>query len=80
MITFGAHEAWRQESGPDLAMVRVGTDTAPLDDWRELCGVEPTGAVLVRPDQHVAWRAAALPSQPGAAVAAAFGQIVGRTS
>ena len=60
MITFGAHEAWRQQAGPDLVMVRVGTDTAPLDDWRVLCGVEPTGALLVRPDQHVAWRASTL--------------------
>jgi 2-polyprenyl-6-methoxyphenol hydroxylase-like FAD-dependent oxidoreductase len=30
-------------------------------------GVEPTGAVLVRPDGHVAWRTPALPSEPGTA-------------
>jgi putative polyketide hydroxylase len=30
-----------------------------IDDpqWPALYGIEPTGAVLVRPDRHVAWRA-----------------------
>jgi len=29
----------------------------PAAEWAELYGVEPGGAVLVRPDGHVAWRA-----------------------
>lgn len=39
--------------------------TAPLrshaihtDEWREVYGLEPGGAILVRPDGHVAWRSA----------------------
>jgi len=34
-----------------------GQYSDPLGKWRRLSEVEPTGAVLVRPDGHVAWRA-----------------------
>ena len=33
-------------------------ELADLPRWLEAVGIEETGAVLVRPDQHVAWRAA----------------------
>ena len=39
--------------------------------------MKETGALLVRPDQHVAWRAASLPDQPGAGLAAALTRILG---
>ena len=32
--------------------------------WSRLRGVSPTGAVLVRPDRHVAWRANTVPADP----------------
>jgi 2,4-dichlorophenol 6-monooxygenase len=35
--------------------------------------------VLVRPDQHVGWRAAALPADPAAALADALARILGRS-
>ena len=58
LFTVGDHEAWASaiEEWPYVEHLRVGVDTSPLDRWREVCGVEPTGALLVRPDQHVAWR------------------------
>jgi 2,4-dichlorophenol 6-monooxygenase len=32
--------------------------------WRDLSETDPTGAVLVRPDGHIAWRARTLPEKP----------------
>jgi 2,4-dichlorophenol 6-monooxygenase len=70
LFSFGAHEAWAQALGEALipvAAVRVGVDTPSLDAWRELCELEETGALLVRPDQHVAWRARRSEEAPGLA-------------
>lgn len=50
----------------------------PGDGWRRACALGPDGAVLVRPDQHVAWRMPALPADPGAALAVALAQVTGR--
>ena len=59
LISFGNHDAWATDvaMSPEITHVRVGIDTAPLDSWRTICEVGETGALLVRPDQHVAWRA-----------------------
>jgi hypothetical protein len=58
LFSFGDHEAWAHALGEAwAATVRVGIDTPMLETWRTLCGVGATGALLVRPDQHVAWRA-----------------------
>ena len=57
LFSFGAHEVWRNALGvADVATVRVGVDTPVLDSWRTLCAVDEDGALLVRPDHHVAWR------------------------
>jgi 2,4-dichlorophenol 6-monooxygenase len=40
--------------------------------WQALRQVSETGAVLVRPDGHVAWRVAQLPSDPLAALSQAW--------
>ncbi|MGA1076520.1 MAG: FAD-dependent monooxygenase, partial [Ilumatobacteraceae bacterium] len=62
LFTFGAHGRWLDEldeasGGAAVTLVRVGVDTPEVDAWRHVCGVERDGALLVRPDQHVAWRA-----------------------
>jgi 2-polyprenyl-6-methoxyphenol hydroxylase-like FAD-dependent oxidoreductase len=58
LVTFGHHETWVTAlDGAPVEHVRVGVDTPPLEHWRTVCDVEPDGALLVRPDQHVAWRA-----------------------
>jgi hypothetical protein len=41
-------------------------------------GLEPGGAVLVRPDGVVAWRTAAMPSDPRSALAQAVSAALGR--
>lgn len=56
--------------GVPLAVYRVGFGAdahlvpEPEADWAALHGVTEGGAVLVRPDGFVAWRAAELPSDP----------------
>ena len=82
LVSFGAHERWAEAiesvSTVPVTQVRVGIDARlPDEAWRTTCGVEATGALLVRPDQHVAWRAGSLPAQPGASLAAAFTSILG---
>jgi 2-polyprenyl-6-methoxyphenol hydroxylase-like FAD-dependent oxidoreductase len=83
LVSFGAHEQWAETvasiSGVPIAQARIGVDASTSDDeWRTTCGVESDGALLVRPDQHVAWRSPSLPEQPGAALAVALGRILGR--
>lgn len=41
-------------------------------DWQELFGISRAGAVLVRPDGHVAWRSAEGAAEPAAQMAAAL--------
>jgi 2,4-dichlorophenol 6-monooxygenase len=58
LFSFGDHDTWADALGAaDVVTVRIGVDTPALDPWRLLCGVDDTGALLVRPDHHVAWRA-----------------------
>jgi 2-polyprenyl-6-methoxyphenol hydroxylase-like FAD-dependent oxidoreductase len=50
--------------GIPLQTVRIGQDvTTDLDVWQRLYGVSAGGAVLIRPDGHVAWRSACPGSQ-----------------
>lgn len=58
LVSFGHHEQWAAAlDGAPVTHVRVGIDTPTLDRWRTVCEVGDDGALLVRPDQHVAWRA-----------------------
>ena len=80
LLSFGEHDRWAaavaSAAPAPLTHVRVGVDAAVSDAWRALCGVESGGALLVRPDQHVAWRCASLPESPAEALGAALGQIL----
>ena len=57
-------------------------DTAAVRDvegtWRCLRGVSSDGAILVRPDQHVAWRAMGRSDSARGQLAAAFAKILQR--
>jgi hypothetical protein len=57
-----------------LRVVRVGVGllSTPAVDLEAAYGISRTGAVLVRPDGHVAWRATALPHNDFGAVRAAL--------
>jgi len=58
LLTFGAHDEWNvvmTSAMPWCSQVRIGVDASVSDQWRETCGVGINGALLVRPDQHIAW-------------------------
>jgi len=81
LISFGEHERWAEAAAGvsqiPLEHVRIGADASLFDDaWPKTCEVEQGGALLVRPDQHVAWRATALPKEPGASPRRAFATIL----
>ena len=88
LITGITGEAWTQaaarvgqELGIDLATVVIGPGRAVTDlyyDWSRLREIDESGALLVRPDKHIGWRAAALPADPASALRAALRQILGR--
>ncbi|HWG26686.1 FAD-dependent monooxygenase [Actinospica sp.] len=89
LITGIAGEAWEsaaekvaREFGVPLSAVVIGPGRAVTDlyyDWAKLREVEEGGALLVRPDKHIAWRCATgLPEDPEGALRAAMAAILGR--
>ncbi|MEM8705203.1 MAG: FAD-dependent monooxygenase [Actinomycetota bacterium] len=66
LMSFGDHGGWHDAaSGPvPIRHVSIGVDVPAPPGWRELCGVGPSGALLVRPDQHVAFRAEGIAGAP----------------
>ncbi|MFL6120099.1 FAD-dependent oxidoreductase [Actinophytocola sp.] len=88
LITGIAGEAWAaaadevaHELDIPLATVVIGPGRDVTDlyyDWAKLRAVDESGALLVRPDKHVAWRSAALPADPVAALRSALNQILGK--
>jgi putative polyketide hydroxylase len=68
-------------SWPPLIAFTVGKDSDlsdPDGDWHDAYGVDPDGAVLVRPDGHVAWRSRSGASNPLEVLRAAFDGLLGR--
>jgi len=61
-----------------LSHVRIGEDvTVPDTHWSEVCGIEVGGALLVRPDHHVAWRAVSRPQDAHAELQRALDTLLG---
>jgi 2,4-dichlorophenol 6-monooxygenase len=81
LITCGDHDRWADATTGlpmEIGHVRIGVDVHVADEWRATCRLGPAGALLVRPDQHVAWRAADPPADPARELAAALTTITGR--
>ncbi|MEU5974930.1 FAD-dependent monooxygenase [Streptomyces sp. NPDC047315] len=85
VLLCGEGSVWCEAARHDAARLSVplevlafgrgpGADLVPEDevDWAAVHGVEPGGALLVRPDGFVAWRAAGPVPAPEAAVAEAL--------
>lgn len=66
-----------------MSIVTVGPGEAVQDsmgEWARLRQVSDAGAILVRPDGHVGWRERGGVDDPGAALDAALGRILGQES
>ena len=79
LISAPGGERWTHAApdGVPFTHVRMGDDVAdPDDEWQRRLGIERDGAVLVRPDQHVAarWRRAV--DDPRAALADTFAAVL----
>ncbi|MEU6099127.1 FAD-dependent monooxygenase [Streptomyces flaveolus] len=64
-----------------VTAVRIGAEDAEYTDadgvWQRLRGTDGAGAVLVRPDQHVAWRATGAEADPAGALTGALALVLG---
>ena len=64
-------------TGLPIQLVSEGTDFVDRHaHWAGVSQIGADGALLVRPDQHVAWRAQTLPTDPAATIAAVIETIV----
>ncbi|OMC19031.1 FAD-dependent monooxygenase [Mycobacterium sp. SP-6446] len=60
------------------ASASVAAHRVDSDEWAAVTGLKPEGALLVRPDDFVGWRAEDLPDDPEGALRKALSQILGR--
>jgi hypothetical protein len=68
--------------GIPIAFHRIGATGDALDSdgsWVQATGLAPDGALLVRPDDFVGWRADALPSDPEGDLRQTVSAVLGRT-
>ena len=66
--------------GIDVETVVIGPDREITDlyfDWTRVRGTEEDGAILVRPDKHIAWRIDTLPHDPVEQLTVALSSILG---
>ncbi|MEM1361806.1 MAG: FAD-dependent monooxygenase [Pseudomonadota bacterium] len=89
LLTGIGGEAWAEaikavtdETGAEIDLRIIGPRCDWLDhtgDWARAREIGDTGCLLVRPDQHVAWRVDKLPSDPAAELRRVFAQILGQS-
>ena len=77
-----AAKAVSAKSGIEIAAYVIGPDRDATDiygEWPDMRGIEESGCLLMRPDQHVAFRAARMPADAEAQLRKAMAQILGKT-
>lgn len=63
----------------DTVVIGPGREVTDLyDDWARRREIEESGALLVRPDKHIAWRSSSLPDDPESALRTALLTILSR--
>jgi 2-polyprenyl-6-methoxyphenol hydroxylase-like FAD-dependent oxidoreductase len=82
-LVIGRHGgAWRVAAAllaTPPRVIEIGADVPDARGaWQEQLGISAEGALLLRPDQHVAWRSRGAVEDPHAALAAASTAILGR--
>lgn len=88
LVTGIAGEEWAAvadkvaaELGVPVEAVVIGPGREVTDlyyDWAKLREIEESGALLVRPDKHIAWRAMSMPEDPEGALRTAMTRILGK--
>ncbi len=83
LVVGDAGDTWRAAArrltAPAVNVISVGREVPDEDGaWTAALGLAPDGALLVRPDQHVAWRSARAVAQPEAALRTALDAALGR--
>jgi 2-polyprenyl-6-methoxyphenol hydroxylase-like FAD-dependent oxidoreductase len=83
LVTSSWSDAWATavEAISDVPIRYVSLEREGIVDaerWRQEAGVAHDGALLVRPDQHVAWRVATAPAEAGVALRSAIDRVLGR--
>ena len=69
------------QHGLPLSVYRVGADLLDVDDkWEWRYGVTAAGAVILRPDGYVAWRARTAPSSASTTLREALAKIMFRSA
>jgi len=81
LVTHAPGNGWQRACAAvsSIPIRHVAIDPAALEDaerWMAESGIGPTGAMLVRPDQHVAWRVASRPLDPTGSLREALDRIV----
>ncbi|QSE86638.1 FAD-dependent oxidoreductase [Rhodococcus koreensis] len=75
-------QTWRtaaEKIGVPVDVVAIGSaDPASDHSWGRLRDVDPGGAILVRPDRHIAWRTTTMPADPAAELAVALQSLLSR--
>jgi 2-polyprenyl-6-methoxyphenol hydroxylase-like FAD-dependent oxidoreductase len=73
-------EALASVGAAPISGLRLDSRLLPqLERWLAIAGIGPAGALLVRPDQHVAWRSAGAAEKPVEELMLAWARIVGRS-
>ncbi|WP_433371388.1 FAD-dependent oxidoreductase [Actinoplanes sp. CA-142083] len=78
LLTRARGAIWQEaaaDAGIPLTVLRIGPGCEVADlygTWAEIAEIGETGCLLVRPDQHVAWRRADAPADPAADLRAAI--------
>lgn len=77
--------AWRDAAArvqaPKIVTIVIGDDIQDQDgNWLQVYGLDEDGAVLVRPDGHIAWRSRSGVGNPSVALGAAVDAILCRGS
>jgi len=70
-----------EKLGVPISAVRIGLGGEIADlygEFGERCGFGEDGAILVRPDQHIAWRVTSAPGDPEAELESALRAILAR--
>ena len=85
LLTGPDAEAWRAAANAAFAAAKLPLQIVTVDEavdadgrWRECSGLDAAGAVLVRPDNHVAWRSTGLSADPAAELARVLATVLGK--